>query len=263
MSGTFSRADLRSALDALGALSESATSTRGFAVEGVARLRRLVPSDLTTLSICDLATNHRAVVSDAPSPLSRTQIEAFDRHFHEHPLVRAHGRNRAATTHRMSDLVPLARLRRTPLFNEYYRPLGIAHVVAVPVHVRGSELVSFVLNRAGRDFSERDRDCLELMRPHLGGLFRLSRELESARGAWGVPAPASGDGAGVTPRERDVMRWLAAGKTDRDIADILGISRRTVHKHLQRIYEKLGVETRTAAAVRWLRLPAACREDKP
>ena len=48
------------------------------------------------------------------------------------------------------------------------------------------------------------------------------------------------------------MQWLAAGKTDRDIAAILGISPRTVHKHLQRIYEKLGVETRTAAVLRAL-----------
>jgi len=47
-----------------------------------------------------------------------------------------------------------------------------------------------------------------------------------------------------------VLHWLAGGKTDRDIGEILGISPRTVHKHLQRIYEKLGVETRTAAVMR-------------
>lgn len=49
-----------------------------------------------------------------------------------------------------------------------------------------------------------------------------------------------------------MLRWVAAGKTDRDIAAILAISPRTVHKHLQRIYDKLGVETRTAAALRAL-----------
>ncbi|MDL1861277.1 helix-turn-helix transcriptional regulator [Betaproteobacteria bacterium PRO7] len=56
----------------------------------------------------------------------------------------------------------------------------------------------------------------------------------------------------MTAREREVLRWVAAGKTDRDIAAILAISPRTVHKHLQRIYDKLGVETRTAAALRAL-----------
>ncbi len=53
-------------------------------------------------------------------------------------------------------------------------------------------------------------------------------------------------------RERTALRWVAAGKTDRDIAAILAISPRTVHKHLQHVYEKLGVETRTAAAMRAL-----------
>jgi DNA-binding response OmpR family regulator len=56
------------------------------------------------------------------------------------------------------------------------------------------------------------------------------------------------DGAALTPRETEVLGWLAKGKTNRDIADILGMSHRTVNKHLEHIFEKLGVETRTAAA---------------
>jgi DNA-binding response OmpR family regulator len=51
----------------------------------------------------------------------------------------------------------------------------------------------------------------------------------------------------LTPRETEVLSWLAKGKTNRDIADILGMSHRTVNKHLEHIYEKLGVETRSAA----------------
>jgi DNA-binding response OmpR family regulator len=56
------------------------------------------------------------------------------------------------------------------------------------------------------------------------------------------------DGAALTPRETEVLSWLAKGKTNRDIADILGMSHRTVNKHLEHIFEKLGVETRAAAA---------------
>ena len=47
-----------------------------------------------------------------------------------------------------------------------------------------------------------------------------------------------------------MLEWVAAGKTNRDIAAILGARPRTIEKHLERIYEKLGVETRTAAACR-------------
>lgn len=53
--------------------------------------------------------------------------------------------------------------------------------------------------------------------------------------------------AALTPRETEVLSWLAKGKTNRDIGDILGMSHRTVNKHLEHIFEKLGVETRAAA----------------
>lgn len=56
----------------------------------------------------------------------------------------------------------------------------------------------------------------------------------------------------LTPRERDVMGWLAYGKTDAEIAALLAISPRTVQKHLEHVYVKLGVETRTAAVMRAL-----------
>ncbi|MGB4345873.1 MAG: LuxR C-terminal-related transcriptional regulator, partial [Burkholderiaceae bacterium] len=52
----------------------------------------------------------------------------------------------------------------------------------------------------------------------------------------------------LTPRETDVLAWLAKGKTNRDIAEILGMSPRTVNKHLEHVFVKLGVETRSAAA---------------
>ena len=51
----------------------------------------------------------------------------------------------------------------------------------------------------------------------------------------------------LTARETEVLSWLAKGKTNRDIADILGMSHRTVNKHLEHIFQKLGVETRSAA----------------
>jgi CheY-like chemotaxis protein/DNA-binding CsgD family transcriptional regulator len=52
----------------------------------------------------------------------------------------------------------------------------------------------------------------------------------------------------VTQREAEVLHWVIQGKTNRDIAAILGMSPRTVNKHLEHVFDKLGVETRTAAA---------------
>jgi len=53
---------------------------------------------------------------------------------------------------------------------------------------------------------------------------------------------------GLTQREAEVLLWVSYGKASTDISDVLEISPRTVQKHLERIYEKLGVETRSAAA---------------
>jgi DNA-binding response OmpR family regulator len=73
-------------------------------------------------------------------------------------------------------------------------------------------------------------------------LLRLARDSSSAS-----PAEFSQE-LGLTSREGEVLSWLSKGKTNRDIAQILSLSPRTVDKHLEQIYSKLGVENRTAAA---------------
>lgn len=241
--------ELRTALDTLHAIGESCAGTGEFARRGVECLPRLIGAELTTLSTCDLDGGHRSVVSDNPGAISRREIEVFDHYFDVHPLVCEHGRNRAATTKRIADLLPDGAFRSTPLFNEYYRKIGIDHAMAIPIHVDRRFLVSFVLNRGGTRFSDRDRDLAELIRPHLTNLYRLACSAERTRDL-PADAPFNRAAAPLTPREREVLDWVAAGKTNRDIAAILGASPRTVEKHLERVYEKLGVETRTAAVVR-------------
>jgi DNA-binding NarL/FixJ family response regulator len=73
-------------------------------------------------------------------------------------------------------------------------------------------------------------------------LLRLAKESGSD-----LPAEFCSE-LGLTTREGEVLSWLSKGKTNRDIAQILGLSPRTVDKHLEQIYAKLGVENRTAAA---------------
>ena len=63
----------------------------------------------------------------------------------------------------------------------------------------------------------------------------------------GDAAPSRLATAALTPRETEVLSWVAKGKTNRDVGDILGLSPRTVNKHLEHVFEKLGVETRAAA----------------
>lgn len=60
----------------------------------------------------------------------------------------------------------------------------------------------------------------------------------------------------LTMRESDVLLWIANGKTNREIGQILDMSPRTVNKHLEQVFRKLGVENRTAAAASAIRLLA-------
>ena len=58
----------------------------------------------------------------------------------------------------------------------------------------------------------------------------------------------------LTQREAEVLMWIARGKSNRDIGEILGISPRTVNKHLEQIFMKLGVENRASAAAQATKL---------
>jgi len=91
------------------------------------------------------------------------------------------------------------------------------------------------------------------------GAWRLSCTLHEASDAdeWLVVLTESSDAAAIealmlqfrlTNREAEVLYWVVKGKTNRDIGDILGTSPKTVTKHLEHVFEKLAVETRTAAA---------------
>jgi DNA-binding CsgD family transcriptional regulator len=65
---------------------------------------------------------------------------------------------------------------------------------------------------------------------------------------------------GLTRREVEVLEWVARGKTHNEIGLILAISPRTASKHLEHIYTKLGVESRTAAVVQFLEMIQQSRE---
>ncbi len=211
-------------------------------VEG---LPRLVASEVTTLSICDLGAGTRKVVSFPENAIGSQEQASFNRLIHEHPLVRFHSTHARGGACRISDCVPRAQFERQAIFGEYYARIGIDHVMAVPVIASSGLVMSYVLNRKGRDFSDVERGLMDQLRPALANLYRMAMMGAGASGAALAP------GAQLTAREREVLPWVAAGKSDRQVAAILGVSVRTVQKHLENAYVKLGVENRTAAAMRF------------
>ena len=249
------RNDDASALQVLARIEAQAEDVASFARAAVRALNGYVASELTTLSICDLFTGHRQVVGLPGVRLGADEIACFDRHFFEHPLVLHHGIEGAGQTRRLSDLVSRHDFQRSALYGDYYQRIGLEYAIAVPLQRNPRTLVSVVLNRRGLDFNERDRERLELLRPHLAFLYRHACHGPATVARDSAPPPPwlnQFNPPALTLREGEVMHWLACGKTDTDIAALLSISPRTVQKHLEHIYVKLGVETRTAAVMRAL-----------
>jgi DNA-binding CsgD family transcriptional regulator len=214
-------------------------------VEG---LPRLVDCELTTLSICDLEAGTRRVVSYPCDAIAPGDQACFNRLIHTHPLVRYHSTHADGGAQRISDCAEWPQFRCQELYSDYYRRIGIDHVVAVPVVASSGLVMSYVLNRRSRDFDDRECALLDAMRPALANLYRFA----SWAGASPEPDPPAGQR--LTPREEEVLRWVAAGKSDKEVAIALGASVRTVHKHLENARAKLGVSNRTAAVMRLERM---------
>jgi DNA-binding NarL/FixJ family response regulator len=85
---------------------------------------------------------------------------------------------------------------------------------------------------------------------------RLERQNQQAQPVFkpNFSSPKPLQELGLTPRVAEVLLWVAQGKTNPEIATILGISEQTVKKHVMEIHETLGVETRTAATLRALEI---------
>jgi DNA-binding CsgD family transcriptional regulator len=104
-------------------------------------------------------------------------------------------------------------------------------------------VVHVSLWRADRPFAERDHQLLTLVRPFLASAVAIA-------GHGGHVDPGAPGDVDLTNREVQVLSLITDGATNKEVGTQLGISARTVQKHLEHIYDKLGTHRRTAAA-RW------------
>jgi DNA-binding response OmpR family regulator/DNA-binding CsgD family transcriptional regulator len=86
--------------------------------------------------------------------------------------------------------------------------------------------------------------ALALLGPSSSGTIRF----ELRRSGEGLECRLLQEAFGLTPREADVLLWTARGKSNKDTSEILNISARTVNKHLEQVFVKVGVENRASAA---------------
>lgn len=218
----------------------------------------LVPSELTTYNELDLRTSEN-VWEWEPTPSDFTELtEIFSIHMDENPCVTyfRHTGNGRAT--KISDFLTQRELRGLGYYSDYLRRVGLEHRMSIVIPNPPHSVIALALGRSGRDFSERDRLMLDLLRPHLAQAHDNAATLARLQ-----PEPAhptkdvlltreSFERLGLTNREAEILLGIARGQTNHQIAASLYVSHLTVKTHLQRVYRKLGVASRTEALSRAL-----------
>jgi len=168
------------------------------------------------------------------------------------PIMAYRSSTRDLTAVRMSDVIGRGRYHELPVYREYFQPVGLDHVLDLGLSAERQRYRSLVLVRGNDvgDFSERDRAVLEALRPHLRArealvdLHRRARDTDSAA----TLGDATDDQrASLTVREREILHLVGKGRTNAQIAAELWIAPGTVKKHLEHVYQKVGVAGRAAA----------------
>ena len=125
------------------------------------------------------------------------------------------------------------------MLTDYMRPLGFEHDIMVCLPAGGPRRTLRVLffRGPGPDFSDRDIAVLTLLRPHLRAAY-----ITAERRRNGLVA--------LTPRQREILQCVEAGYSNRQIARRLFVSEATVGKHLENVFQRLDVNSRTAAVAK-------------
>jgi DNA-binding CsgD family transcriptional regulator len=162
---------------------------------------------------------------------------------HHHPLLRWHAltRDPRPTTMERVPTALVSRRDRQPLVSVLKR-YEYEQQVAISYRLNGASHEAYILGRARTDFSD---DDLVVARHVQRALIGLDRQISTIRQLGGLRSAVID--AGLTARETSVLALLAAGHSNRGIARRLGCSPRTVEKHLERIYRKLGVRDKVNA----------------
>jgi DNA-binding CsgD family transcriptional regulator len=314
---------------------EALETDEPFSPEFLSKLCRLVESDWVGFEETDRLRRECLGASAFPQSAGDELGDASSWIHNEHPIWHYQDTTGDFRAHKVSDFLSRRELRRSRFYADWLRAWGVEHHMGVGLDAPPWHTKIFLFDRfGGRDFSERDRAVLDMLRPHLAQLYRAAQTRRRLRealalyestqagvvlleagdrvafasaaardlldryfGETGVRLPESlaswlrqrrrvaaggllsvdaGDRSLVvdyvasgllleerqrlpqlTPREREILDLVAEGRTNAEIAETLWVSPGTVRRHLENVFAKLGVHTRTAAAafVRERRLP--------
>lgn len=331
-------------------------SLETFPQHALSALAKLVPADVSAYNEVNLQTRQMYIVGVPDELRFPGDVAVWLQHMHEHPLLTYMQSTGDGSAKKIADFLTQGQFRRSTLYNEVYRRLHGEHQIAVSLELPSPQVIAFAFNRRSKDFSEQEREVLNLLRPHLTQAYLQAETVEqlrrdmtvlqcaldvldrgvviltmdgrvqvvtlqarqwlqeyfapasvfqssplpdrvwqwvrtylrahSTRALTPVPdsltmerqestltirclvepeakrvlllfqeqrrdlCPATLAPLGLSKRECDILYWVMQGKTNPEIGAILGLSPNTVRTRLEDLFLKLGVKTRTAAAMR-------------
>jgi DNA-binding CsgD family transcriptional regulator len=213
-------------------------------------LMKALPSDFISLNHVGPSQEENWSIVEPPMPAVYHEI--FYRLALQNPLADRFMRTRDGRPLRLSDICSPDEFHATQIYEEFYALLGVEHQIAFALPSDADHVLAIALSRCDHDYTDTERDLLAIARPHLIQAYRTALFV-STRAPGDPPAAVAPrqealEALGLTRGQARVLGMIAMGRSTTDIARDLQIATRTVHKHLQRTYEKLGVKDRSEAA---------------
>jgi DNA-binding CsgD family transcriptional regulator len=218
--------------------------------DAAALLMELIPGDTVGWNLVDRASRTAEIAAFPRGHLNDQKVSLrLAAVMDDHPAVIKYLGDPSVGNwipRRLSDVVTMSQLRSTRAYVELLHPVGADHQLTIPTaNPTPDSGRAWAINRSGRDFTDRELEVSIRLQPILVIL---------ERGAAHPPADTSGDEAAerlrLTTRERQILQQVADGLTADEIGALLRISPRTVRKHLENAYEKLGQHDRLRAVQR-------------
>lgn len=219
-------------------------------------LARLIPGESHGVVVNDRAVGQRYWHLRPADVDHEQRLPVFFANFHEFAPAGYRQRTGDGTALALSDFVSRAGLDRLAIHRDYYHPLCLEDDLSINIRHDDVTTCAAVLRRR-RSFRTEERELLNALRPHFAQAWSNAQTVTALNR---VRAPAADPTRawspeqlevrfGLTPREAEVLIWVAQGKSNPEVGLILGIRPYTVRTHLERVFAKLGVESRHAASL--------------
>jgi DNA-binding CsgD family transcriptional regulator len=207
---------------------------------------------LNSHGVIDQKTGELAANFDCAPPGIEDAFSAFGRHMGKYQPFRFDPATNGGRPFSARDFYSKPAFHDMDIYQEVYRPMGYVDHCFVHVPTGPGTIVFVGFLRDGKPFENDEKDLLESLQPHLSNARKLALAVSASQD---LPvSPELFARAGFTPRECDVIFWLTRGKSNDEIAALLHIRADSVSRHLQTIYEKMGVDHRVAATLHALDL---------